>query len=226
MSSPITHTPTTGRNRGNVFTGAPDVRYSGGFWIGPPAYDSSLFPQDPFEDSHEIATRLGMDSAGFITSDGVSKNADRSTEKLLDWNLDLIDVITTDFGVQLTVTFAEAANGAVLRAIYGDDNVEIVAPDDTAGTPGYVHIKEKSDDLPRKSIMFDLKGKGDAKGRGFAAETQVSAVGEIAFNKQSLIQYAATIDVFSDVDATYVHTWLSQGGTVVAGTVDPDPESP
>lgn len=220
MSAPI-HTPATGRNRGNVFTGAPDVRYSGGFWIGPPAYDSALFPDDPFEDPLEIAERLQMDSAGFITSDGVAKTADRSTEKLLDWNLDLIDVLTTDYGVQLTVTFAEAANAAVLRAVYGDDNVTVVAP--TEDQQGYVHIQERSDDLPRKSIMFDLKGKNDAKGRGFAAEAQVASVGEITFNKQNLIQYQATIDVYADVDSTYVHTWLSQGNTVVSGNVDPDP---
>lgn len=201
MSTPI---PTTGRTRENVYTGAPDVTLSGGFWIGAAATDPADFPTSAFEDSTTVTTRLALESAGYITSDGVSKAESRSTEKVLDWNLDVIDIVETDYGLQLSVTFAEAANAAVLRYIYGDDNVDVTA--------NGVYIREGARSMDNHAIMFDIKGKGDAKGRGFAAETQVASVGDISYTKTGLITYPVTIDVLNDVTGTYMHTWYETEG--------------
>ena len=49
--------------------------------------------------------------------------------------------------------------------------------------------------MPSSAIMFDIKGKNGAKGRAYGDECQVASIGEIAYNKQGLIQYEATIDV-------------------------------
>jgi hypothetical protein len=196
MSTPI---PTTGRDRENVYTGAPDVSLSGGFWVGPAATDAADFPTSAFEDTTTVTTRLLLESAGYITSDGVSKAESRSTEKILDWNLDVIDIVETDYGLQLSVTFAEAANAAVLKYLYGEDNVTVSAQG--------VYIREGARVMDNHAIMFDIKGKGDAKGRGFAAETQVASVGDISYVKTGLITYSVTIDVLNDVTGAYMHTW-------------------
>lgn len=215
MTVPIVQ---TGRNRANVMTGAPDVRFSGGFWLGPAVTDPELFPQNATDAPNTVAEKAGLTSAGFITSDGVTETEDRSTEKILDWNLDVIDVVETDYGLQLTVTFAESSNATVLKAIYGDENVSVTEP--SVDTPGSVHIKKGSRELENIGVMFDIKGKGGAAGRGFAAEAQVQSVGEITYTKSTLIQYPATIDVFNDVTGTYLHTWLTQRGAVTAGSGD------
>lgn len=201
MSAPI---QLTGRNRSNVMTGAPDVRFSGGFWIGRSTYDSSKFPTSETEDPQDVAERMDMSSAGYITSDGVAESEDRTTEKILDWNLDVIDVVETDYGLQLTVTFAEAANAEVLKFIYGEDKVTV--------TPTGVYVKKGSRDLEDRCIMFDIKGKGGAKGRGFADVCQVASIGEITYAKAGIIQYQATIDVLTDVTGEHMHTWLGKRG--------------
>ena len=210
MTAPVQQ---VGRNRSQVMTGAPDVKYSGGFWIGDPVYDPEKFPKSATEDGKEAAARFGAVSAGFITREGVSESSDRSTDKILDWNLDVIDVVTNDFSTTLTVTFAESMNAAVLKFIYGDENVEV---DEDKGE---VYIRKTGDDLPTRSIMFDLKGKNGARGRGFAAEATVQTVGEIPYVKDGLIQYQTTIDVLSDVTGAYLHTWFSKGNVTTASTV-------
>ena len=197
MTSPV---QLTGRNRRNVMTGAPDVRYSGGFFIGTPAQDAEKFPTSATEEASEVIERLGLESGGYITSDGVSESEDRSTEKILDWNLDVIDIVETEYSLQLTVTYAEAANAAVLKFLYGEENVEV--------TETGVYIKKKSREMPSSAIMFDIKGKNGAKGRAYGDECQVASIGEIAYNKQGLIQYEATIDVLNDVTGVYLHTWM------------------
>ena len=214
MTTPV---QLTGRNRRNVMTGAPDVRYSGGFFIGKPAQDATKFPKNAAEEASEIVERLGLESGGYITSDGVSESEDRSTEKILDWNLDVIDIVETEYSLQLTVTFAEAANAAVLKFLYGEENVEVT---DTG-----VYIKKKSREMPSSAIMFDIKGKNGAKGRAYGDECQVASIGEVAYNKQGLIQYEATIDVMNDVTGTYLHTWLDHR-VEAGGGEETDPENP
>ena len=216
MTTPVVQ---TGRTRANVMTGAPDVRFSGGFWIGPAVTDPSKFPADATTPPNTAAEAAGLKTAGFITSDGVAESEDRSTEKILDWNLDVIDVVETDYGLQITVTCAEAANADVLKFIYGEENVTVTPA--SGDTPFSVHIKKGSRELENGAIMFDIKGKGGAAGRGFGAEVQVQSVGEITYTKASLIQYPLTIDVLNDVTGTYLHTWLTQRGVVTSGQVSP-----
>lgn len=216
MTTPVVQ---TGRTRANVMTGAPDVRFSGGFWIGPAVTDPEKFPTDATTPPNTAAEAAGLKTAGFITSDGVAESEDRSTEKILDWNLDVIDVVETDYGLQITVTCAEAANADVLKFIYGEENVTVTPA--SGDTPFSVHIKKGSRELENGAIMFDIKGKGGAAGRGFAAEVQVQSVGEITYTKASLIQYPLTIDVLNDVTGTYLHTWLTQRGVVTSGQVSP-----
>ena len=216
MTTPVVQ---TGRTRANVMTGAPDVRFSGGFWIGPAVTDPEKFPKDATTAPNTAAAAAGLKTAGFITSDGVAESEDRSTEKILDWNLDVIDVVETDYGLQITVTCAEAANADVLKFIYGEENVTVTPA--SGDTPFSVHIKKGSRELENGAIMFDIKGKGGAAGRGFGAEVQVQSVGEITYTKASLIQYPLTIDVLNDVTGTYLHTWLTQRGVVTSGQVSP-----
>lgn len=218
MNTPVSNA--VGRNRSKVMVGAPEVKYSGGFWIGEPVYEQSLFPTGADQDGKEAAAKFGAVTAGFISQDGVNENIESSTEKILDWNLDVIDVVETEFGATLTVTFVEAMNAAVLKFIYGDENVKV--------TEDEVYIQKKAGTKPTKSVMFDLKGKNGAKGRGFAAEAQVSNVGEIAYIKGDLIKYETTIDVLNDVTGTYLHTWFKQGAQAKASTAsaEPDPSSP
>lgn len=194
---------TNGRNRANVFTGAPDVSISGGFFIGPAALDPEKYPKKPDEDLKALATTLGLTSAGYITKDGTKKNESRSTEKIQDWNLDVIDIVETEYGLQLTTTFAEAANGAVLKAIYGAENVHV--------EDGFVHIAEGSRVQDDIAILYAIRGKGGKRGLGFAPVAQISSIGEISMTKSSLIQYECTIDVLSGLDGKYMHTWLATG---------------
>lgn len=200
MTAPIAQ---TGRDRRKTMTGAPDVRLSGGFWIGPEALDPEAFPKGAAEDAEEIVARLGLESGGYVSSDGVSEAEDRSVEKITDWNLDVIDTVETDYGLQWTVTFVEAANAAVLKFIYGSENVEV-----TEG--GEVYVRKGSRQNENMAIMFDIKGKGNALGRTFGASTSVASIGEIQYIKGGLIQYQVTIDAFTDVTGTSAHTWMGQ----------------
>lgn len=208
MTSPVNQR--TGRDRANVFTGAPDVSVSGGFFIGKPVLDPSLFPKNATESAAEVAERAGLTTAGYISNEGVTETENRSTEAIRDWNNDVIEYVESEYGIQLTTTFAEAANADVLKAIYGAENVEV--------TEGSVHVRKGSRPTETVGLMFDIKGKGGRRGRAFAAEATVSTVGEISYIKNGLIQYNVTIDVLNDATGAYLHTWFDTSGDGAAAS--------
>ena len=135
MTSPV---QLTGRNRRNVMTGAPDVRYSGGFFIGKPAQDSTKFPKNAAEEASTVVERLGLESGGYITSDGVSESEDRSTEKILDWNLDPGCPVVSKVPVDRPELFVRVDMGApdrisliqyrtqIIIQVYGDDLEQVL----------------------------------------------------------------------------------------------------
>lgn len=183
------------RNRNNVLAGAPNVAVSGGFFAGPVITDKAQYPKD-------ATTTLpdSLKSMGFISEDGVTKTVDRSTEQIKDWNLDLVAVLTSEHNVQLQATFLEAANADVLKMIAGEENVTVEG--------NKISVKETSDDLPHRSIAFEIKGAGRAAARVFAADVQVSSVGDISFTKADLIKYEVTFDCFADLDNAKLHTFF------------------
>lgn len=213
MTAPVTG---VGRNRANVLVGAPDVSASGGFWIGKVVTDEALFPKNATD---EWNPGLEFVTAGFISEDGVTKSVDKSTEKIKDWNLDVVIVVTTEHDVKLSVTFLESANADVLKMIYGDDNV-IIDGDD-------IHVRETSDDPPHRSIGFDIKGQADARARGFAADVQVTTAPEVTFVKKDIIKYEVELECFSDVTNAKFHQFMKAASTQTADTqVDPGEDNP
>lgn len=127
------------RNRKNVLVGAPDVTASGGALIGNVATSADI-PRDATEPLKAVAV-------GYLGNDGVTKTVDRQTEKIKDWNGDTVVVLTSEHTVTLKLTFMESANAALLKGVYGTENVTI------SKDKGMEKIKlvENADALPHNS---------------------------------------------------------------------------
>lgn len=173
------------RNRRNVLVGAPDVTASGGITIGPVATNPEKFPTTT---TAPLDTSLAHKPAGYVSDDGITKTVDRDTEKIKDWNGDTIIITQSDHSVTLQLTFMEAANADVLKMIVGEDNV--TESGDT------ITVVDNSDELPHRSINFDIKGGGGSKIRVFAPDVQATEVGDISFVRADVIKYEVTLECF------------------------------
>lgn len=196
-----------GRNRSNVLVGAPDVSASGGLTIGLPVTEES---QIPLTASAAVDVALAHDSAGFISEDGITKTVDRSTEKIKDWNGDTVIITQSDHSVTLQFTFMEAANAAVLKAVYGEENVIISGDDYT--------IIDTADELPHISLDALIKGNASTKIRVFAPDAQITEVGDVNFVRSGVIQYQVTAECF-DFEGKKLVTSIER-----TAPVEPDPE--
>lgn len=199
------------RNRANVLVGAPDVNASGGALIGEVATDSAAYPVDA---STELSVDLGMEPAGFIGEDGVTKNVNRTTEKIRDWNRDTVIVVETEHDVTLSLTFLESANATVLKAIYGEENVFIEG--------NKIQVMDAAGELPHKSLAFEMKGGADKKARLFAADAQVTNVGDITFTKAGLIQYQVDFECFGDAEGKKLRAFFEIDAEAESPSEDPE----
>lgn len=198
------------RNRANVLVGAPDVKAAGGIRVGDANPDVADYPTSAVSDT---PPGLELAALGFVSEDGVTKTVERSTEKIKDWNGDTILITQTDHSVTLQMTLKEAGNAEVLKLIAGDDNVTIngdsITVDDTA------------DELPHRCIQIDIRSSATSKVRLFAADAQVTAVGDVVFVRGNTIEYQVTFELFPDVNDVKLRQFIEKNFT---GAVEGDPE--
>lgn len=193
------------RNRNNVLTGAPDVTASGGALIGKVATKTDI-PEDA---TSPLSTSLEGKAVGYISNDGVTKTVDRETEKIKDWNGDTIIVLTSEHSVTLKLTFMEAGNAELLKAIYGENNVTV--------NGGKIRTADNADDLPHNSYAFEIKGKGDNRIRVFAPDAQVTSVGDVVFVKNDVIKYEVELECFTDEDNNKCYQFIDRAEEADAG---------
>lgn len=190
------------RNRKNVLVGAPNVTASGGALIGNVATSADI----PGDATEPLKEALNAIAAGYIGNDGVTKTVDRQTEKIKGWNGDTIVVLTSEHTVTLKLTFMEAANAALLKAVYGTENVTI----SKAGGMEKIKLVENADALPHNSYTFEIKGAEDAKIRVFAPDAQVTSVGDVTFVKNDVIKYEVELECFADEDNVKLYQFIDR----------------
>lgn len=189
------------RIRSNVLTGGPNVKAAGGVLIGRANPETSAYPTDA---AGELNTGLAAKPAGFISEDGVSKTVDRSTEKIKDWNGDTVHIVQSDHAVTLKLTYLEAANAEVLKSIAGENNVIV------RDGGKKIEIRDTADELPHRSLVFEIKGSTDSKIRLFAPDAQATEVGDVSYVRSDVIKYEVTYECFPDANDAKLYQFIDR----------------
>lgn len=132
-------------------------------------------------------------AAGYIGEDGLTETVDRSTDKIRAWGGDTVKVTQSEFSVSYQFTFLESVKADVLAAVYGDANVTTTPATASVGTLNTVKIK--SDPLPHKAFLFEVKD-GDARIRIAVPDGQITELGEVTYSDSEVIGYQVTVEAF------------------------------
>lgn len=128
---------------------------------------------------------------GIVGEDGVSLSVTRDTEDIKAYGGEVVYVLQTDFGEEITLTMYESANVDTLKTVFGEDNV---VKDDSGIT-----IKHNKARLPRSTMVFDHIIDQGVK-RQVAAIAQVVSVGDIVNVHTDIVKYELTIKLYPDQD--------------------------
>lgn len=125
---------------------------------------------------------------GYISDDGVVNSKARETTDVKAWGGDRVRDLQTSKSDTFQMTFIEARNLEVLKAVHGDDNV--------TESSGMIKIRENAKELDRAVwVIEEVMNDGYLK-RTVIPDGKITEVGDVTYKDDQLIGYQATISAY------------------------------
>ncbi|QIS16498.1 phage tail protein [Nocardia arthritidis] len=134
---------------------------------------------------------------GGISDAGIVNAQARDVKKVKDFAGDIIATPQSDYSETLEVEFVEATNLEVLKAVFGDLNVNVKQATTTSGME--ISIDHNSDVLPKTAIVVEtIQGTGIR--RMVAGIAQPIKVADATLINTDILKYKVTFECFKVVD--------------------------
>lgn len=192
-------------NAANVLTGAPDQATTGAILSGPLG--------TPLPTAIGEALHAALVGSGYVSEDGLTLNAERSTEAIRDWSGSVVRQLLTEAGATFGWAHLETTEES-LRNWFGDGNVTVTAA--TAEQGKRIEARMKAEELPRKSWVFRMKD-GKARAMIVVPDGQVTETGEVSFVRSGAITWPVTMTSYPDETGVNFYLYLDDGQVLVIG---------
>jgi hypothetical protein len=140
---------------------------------------------------------------GFSADDGLTNGNSPESEDIKAWGGTVVMSLTTEKPDTYTIKLIESTNPDVLKAVYGDDNVEV---DETSGD---ITVKANAADAEDASWVFDMILRNKYK-RVVLPDAKISEIGDIVYKDDEVVGYEITLTALPDASNNthyeYYHT--------------------
>lgn len=184
----------------NVNVGKPKI--GGAVWTAP---KGTTVPTDAVSDLSS-----SYECLGFISDAGVTNSNSPSSTSFKAWGGDVVYDAQTEKPDTFKMTLIETTNVAVLKTVYGADNV---SGDINSG----IHIKANSKEQNTVVVVIDTVLRDGALKRIVIPQAKVTAVGDITYADGSLVGYDTTFSAYpSDNEGNTHHEYIKATGATGA----------
>lgn len=165
----------------NVTTGKPNI--AGAVYVG--TIGTATVPTD-------ATTALGSDFVclGYVSEDGLENNNEMDVSPIKAWGGMVVYRSLTELTDNFALTLIESENVDVLKAVYGDANVN--------EADGKITVNVKADDPQEKIWVFELALRGGKVKRIVVPDGAVTSRGTITYNDSDAVGYEITVSAYPD----------------------------
>jgi len=174
----------------NVAAGKPKV--GGAIWTAPVG---TTLPTDA-----TTALDAAFECLGYCSEDGLTNESELDTDVVKAWGGDEVLITGNGRSDRFSYTLIEVLNVAVLKHVYGKDNV-------TGTLADGIHVKVNGKDTEDVSIVAELVLRGALK-RIVVPRAHVTEVGEIAYTDGDVVGYETTVTALPDEDGDTHHEYI------------------
>ncbi|MBE6016723.1 MAG: phage tail protein [Lachnospiraceae bacterium] len=140
---------------------------------------------------------------GYISEDGVKNDISRTVEVIRAWGGDPVLETQTEKIDDFKMTFIEAMNPEVLKAVHGDTNVS-----GTLSTGLTVH--ENSKELETAAWIIEMILNGGVLKRTVIPQGKITEIEEVTYDDSNAIGYGCTISAKSDSNGNTHHEYFKE----------------
>ncbi len=189
-------------NASNIFVGAPDQASSGAVFS---AAVGSTAPTDAI-----TALAGAFTSSGYVTVDGVSLSADRTTTGIRDWSGKTVRTVSDETSATVTFNLLELSSEGAKQA-FGDSKVTVTAA--TASHGAQLAITADGEMPEAKAWAFNMKD-GVRKVRLYVPNGQVTDLPDMTFTAGDAINIPVTITCYPDSNGVLYQVFTDDGITL------------
>ena len=167
----------------NVGAAKGNTLNAGGYaWVAPVG---SELPTDAISNIPDV-----FQSLGYISEDGLTNSTDADTESRTDWGGETIKSDVTSFTETYQAGFLESRE-SVLKAVYGDDNVE-------ADGNGSISVKHNARFTTERAYIFESLITDTLIKRTVIPRGSTTERDDVSENPSDLLVYTPTITALAD----------------------------
>lgn len=165
----------------NVSAGKPKA--GGAIWIAPVG---TALPTDA-----TTALNEAFECLGYVSEDGLTNENSPESETIKAWGGDTVLTVQTSKEDTFAFTLIEVLNVAVLKFVYGDENV-------TGTLATGIIINANSKELDSHVLVIEMNMRENAVKRIVVPIAKVSEIGEISYTDEDATGYETTCEAMPD----------------------------
>lgn len=172
-------------NQKNVTWAKPKI--GGAVFVAPVG---TTMPTDAVSNLDEAFQNLG-----YLSDDGISNENTPETEFIKAWGGDTVLAQQTDKKDIFKLTLIEGLSTAVLKLIYGDNNV-------SGNVKDGLSIDATNKEFEPKSFVFEMIFKNSTIKRIVIPEAVITEIGEIKYGDEDAVGYEVSILAYPNADGS------------------------